>query len=237
MKMRSVSGRGQSGIELIVGVALILVVFLIVVLMVMDKTAETSRVKSLIDAQRVGVSMRDNINMINDEGPGYYAYVSIPERIHGGYEYDIIARNNVLEIVWEDNAWTTKVIPTNVTIYCLDKGYTLKNRIFYGSEGIEVTCNRPNLRVVPHTVVRTPGKTTIDVVNDAHVDAGIFRTRFQTNSTPSTSFAVTAGLAAGDTTTLEFNLQANNFTYFAVDYLGDVNESIESDNGMNETLS
>ena len=236
MNTITVGGRGQSGIEFITGVALILLVFVVVVVMVIDKTAETSRVKTLIDSQRVAVSFRDNINMINEEGPGYYAYFTAPAMLHGGYDYELIVRNNVLEIVWDDNAWSTKVIPTNVTVYCLDKGYTAQNRIFYGPNGIEVTCNRPNLKVLPGTLVLTPGKTTVDVINDAHVDAGGFRSRLQTNSTPSASVVATSGLPAGETTTLEFSLDSKNYTYVAVDYFDEVNESIESDNIMNVTL-
>jgi hypothetical protein len=229
--------RGQSGVELIFGVSVIILVFLIAVLIAIDKTAESSRVKTLLDAQRIAVSVKDNINMINEEGRGYYAYFSLPEQIQGGYDYDIVIKNNVLEIVWEDNAWTTKLIPSNVTVYCLSKESILKNRVFYGQNGIEITCHRPNLKVLPETLRLYPGLTTVDVKNDAHVNAGPFRSILKTNSTPSSKVVSTTGLGAYESKTLSFDLTSNNFSNIYVDYFDDVNESIESDNEMNASIT
>lgn len=209
---------------------------MIVLMLVADKTSESSEVETLMDAQKVGTSLRDNINMINEEGPGYFAYFYLPDTIQGGYDYNIVISNNVIDLAWEENAWSTKVVPTNVTVFCLSKGLSSPNRIFYGPSGIEITCDLPNLKPLPQTLRLYQGSTSVDVYNDAPADAPSFSALMLTNSTPSSAVVALPGLAAGQTATIKFPLGAKKFVYVYVDYLNQVNESVKSDNTMNVTL-
>ena len=218
-------------------VGIVILVFLIVVFIAMDRMAETSRLKTLLDARRIGGSVKDNINMISQQGPGYYSYFSIPEELNGGYDYRLVLKENVLEVVWDDNAWSTKIAASNLTLYCLSPGLTRKNRIFCGENGIEITCHLPNLKVLPKTLQVNRQSvlynyTSVDVMNDAHVDAGTFETLFKTNN--SQAAVLTDRLGPGEKATLWFNKSVGEYLSVEVDYLKQVNESIETDNNITQ---
>jgi hypothetical protein len=227
---------GQIGLELIVGIGLIMLIFSTVVIIVIDKTAESSSLKTYLDARRVATSVKDNVDMISQQGPGYYKYFSVPEELYGGFEYNLSLSGNLLEVTWAENTWSTKVLSSNVSVYCMSKGAGVSNRIYYGENGLELTCHRPNLKVVAPSLVidRVVNSTIVDVWNDAHVDSPGFTARFETNSTPSPLFIDrnVSGLAAGDRMRFQFNRSLTDYVSIYVDYHSVVNESIESDNNM-----
>ncbi|MBD3388771.1 MAG: hypothetical protein GF416_06855 [Candidatus Altiarchaeales archaeon] len=226
--------RGQTGLELIIGISVLLMIFCVIVLIAMEKTAESSRIKTLLDARRVATSVKDNVNMIGQQGPGYYSYFSLPNRLHGDYEYDIVIRGNVLEMMWGERTWTTRVMDSNISVHCLSKGLNTRNRIKNNKAGIEVTCHLPNLKVVPGSLVIVDNTTWVEIVNDAHVDSPYFKTSLLTNDT--TLNVSTSSLKAYDSLTLSFNSTFGEFVTVTVDYLDTVNESIETDNNVTKTI-
>lgn len=226
--------RGQSGLELIIGVAFILLVFYAVILVAQDKTAESSDIKTFLDVQRVGTSIRDNINMICEQGPGYYSYFSLPAQIQGGYDYNVSIRGNSLEVMWEDKTWSCDLLASNITVHCLSLGTDRKNRILYGPFGIEVACHLPNLRLAPNSLTLADNYTAFTVWNDAHVDAPAFLTVFETNGTQINT--TITGLPAGAKTQLAFNITSKIYADIFIDYDNVVNETQKDDNNITHNL-
>jgi hypothetical protein len=239
-KMRVFRGRGQVGLEMIISLALILMVFSIVVLMAMGKISESADIKTYVDARRVSESIKDNIDMISQEGPGYYSYFSMPEKLQGDYDYNVSLTGNLLELMWADKTWSTKLTASNITVLCISKGMGVKNRLIFGARGIEVACQLPNLKIVPGTfvvneLVNGTNATMVKVINDAHVDSPPFVTAFKTNGT-TTMYSTTDPLGAGQTVTFQFNKTASVFADIYVDYYGEVNETTKSDNNITAAL-
>jgi len=79
--------RGQASIEMIITIGIILIICLIFSQM---RIRESNEYTMFLDAKRVCKSVADNIDTIAEQGPGYYRYISIPNTIKGGHEYDII---------------------------------------------------------------------------------------------------------------------------------------------------
>ncbi len=234
VKMSRRMGRGQTGLELIVGVAFIVMIFAVMVLLAMDKMAESSRIKSFLDARRIAGSVGDNINTIAQQGPGYYTYFSLPTHVQGGYEYDIHVGGNVLDMTWADSTWSENLLSSNVTIYCISKGGNTRNRVFYGGEGIMVTCHLPNLKVDEDSLTIGVNTSSFDLVNDAHVPSGAFKVMFEANNT--TENRTIMRLSAGQSLRMQFNISVAGNVSVYVDYLDVVNESIESDNNVTRYL-
>jgi hypothetical protein len=222
--------RGQSGLELIAGLGMLLLIVMGILLIVMDKTAETSRVKTFLDAKRIATSVKDNVDMIVQQGPGYFSYFSVPATIHGGYEYDIVMRGNAVEVMWLENVWTSKISTSNVTVHCLSKGLTFQNRVLNTPTGVEVFCHRPNL-VIPRDKVSIVNKnsTTFEVLNDAHVPSGQFVTSFTTNNT---QLNMTFALGPYERRAFNINESLGSYVTLWADMLDEINESVEYDNNL-----
>ncbi len=223
--------------ELISSIGFILLIFMVVVVIVMEKTSEGAAIKTLLDARRVSETVKDNINMISQQGPGYYSHFSLPQELSGGYEYDVNITNNVLEVMWGENAWTTRLATSNVTVHCLSKGIGVKNRIFYGADGLEVTCHLPNLRLDGNdvSVNQYRNETRVTIRNDAHVPSDGFLALMKTNGSQSSENV--PPLAAYESVTVRFNGSVSLYAAVWADYTDAVNESIESDNYVNVTLA
>jgi hypothetical protein len=232
-------GRGQVGMELIVGLSLIIMVFIIIMLIVGEKSSENAKIASLLDARRVGNSVKDNVNMIVQQGPGYYTYFSMPTALHGGYDYEVYLGGDALELMWADQTWSTKLLASNVTVWCLSKGLDVKNRVIFNEDGIVVTCHLPNLKVLRNTlsIKENPdgtNRTRVTVIDDSHVGSDSYRTRFQTNG--SIQLANMPPLGPGESTIFEFNATLLDYMSIEVDDQDDVNESIESDNNISLSI-
>ena len=223
---------GQTALELIVAFAVIIMVFSIVVLISMDKTAESSRIKTFLDARRVAGSIRDNINMISQQGPGYYSHFSMPLRLQGDYEYSVYIKGNALELMWGEDTWSTKLTVSNLTVYCLSKGLNVKNRVFYGRDGVGVKCHLPDLTVLPDRFSVDENTVSVDVLNDAHVSSPAFVTSLSDNTTQLN--LTVSGLNPDESIVLEFNFTSPPLEYLIVyvDPSDEVNESVETDNNF-----
>jgi len=219
--------RGQSSLELIVAFGLVLLVFTVMVMFSSDKLEQTARLKEHMDAKRVGQSIRDNVNLISQQGTGYYTYFSIPEKIIGGYEYDVVFSESAVGLMWADSAWSSKLIESNVTSYCLSKGLTRKNRVLNEGDRLVITCHLPNIKVVPDTL-QVDYNTSFMVENDAHVASGFFKVNLMDNE--SSDNVSISQLGPGEKVQLSFDWEAKDFANIYVDTEDQVNESIEEDN-------
>ncbi|MCX6694695.1 MAG: hypothetical protein NTU61_00145, partial [Candidatus Altiarchaeota archaeon] len=166
--------KAQAALEMIVSVVFLVLIFLVVAILALEKSTESSELKTYLDAKRIGESVKDNVNMISQQGPGYYKYFSVPEQIHGGYSYNLSFGSTGLDVVWGEPAWSTKLLTPNVVVSSIDYGLTKSNRIMNRGGRIEISGHRPNLVPVCDTISTVSDGTivniTFEVINDAHVD-------------------------------------------------------------------
>lgn len=219
--------KGQTGIELMSGLGLLIIVFMFILILTIHKTSESSRIKTTIDAKRITESIKDNINMISQQGKGYYRYFSLPKQIKGGYAYEVAASDNVVEVLWEDNAYTMTIIAHNLTIHCLSYNESQTNRIYNRGNAMEVTCWRPNMLFDPETAQINETQTSVHVINDGPTGSDYFWVRF-TNTSETVQHQV-APMQAYERLILRYNSTDPDYC-IKLDYGEVVNESIEEDN-------
>ena len=100
----------------------------------MQKQAEAHNLQGFMDAKTVASTVADNINMLAQNGHGYYRCFSIPEQLFGFTDYDInfgdtdITDSSVW-INYSDSTWSTQIISNDVTIINLTKAEYLRNCI------------------------------------------------------------------------------------------------------------
>ncbi|MBU0761609.1 MAG: hypothetical protein KKD39_01160 [Candidatus Altiarchaeota archaeon] len=220
---------GQAVLEFTVAMGFLLIIFSLVVITSIQKTSESAGIKTYIDSRRIGNSVKDNINMITEQGRGYYRFFSIPESIHGGYNYSMYAVGNVLEMTYGDNVWSTNLISGNVTIHCLSYGKSVKNRVINRGWAVEVTCHKPNMMFDEANTIVTVNSTTLQITNDAHVGAQDFIVSLS-NTTDWIDYHV-GWIEPLGVETVSFDSGAGDFCAY-IDYQEEVDESIEADNNM-----
>jgi|GEM_PF-4047135 len=119
---RRIGCKSQGSPEFTVVISFVMLVFLVVVLIVLQKQDESYTFQRFLDAKRVATSIADNINMISINGHGYYRYFSVSEMLHGNTEYNISASDNFLWINYADENTAAPLVTENVTIVHLEKG-------------------------------------------------------------------------------------------------------------------
>jgi hypothetical protein len=222
--------RGQSGMELILALALLIMVFYITILFSMDRISQSQQMKTAMDARRIGTSVKDNIDMIVQQGEGYWGFFSVPARIHGGFDYDIFIGDNILEVSWDGGAYSTMILASNVTVHCISRGVDRENRVMRTSEGVYISCHLPNLMIKKGSldVDLANNRTRVELMNDAHVGCGGFWVNFHTNGTDINM--TYDGLAPMQSVDLVFNASQGDYVRIVADYRDELNESVKSDN-------
>ena len=249
--------KAQATLEMIISVGFLLLIFTIVVMMALDKSTQSSELKTFLDAKRIGESIRDNVNMISQQGPGYYKYFSVPLQLHGGYDYNITINGSVMELSWADKAWATQLMNADTRIYSLDKGTLKRNKVLNDGGIIEISGHRPNLLPDCSSVAVSSDPTmmnvTFDVINDAHVGTnttitaafrqicgGVYETPFFATAPEIDAFSKIEVMlnytiqCAVNSTQNKINIKVD---YDAVIPEGIVMEGIESDNECNATIA
>jgi len=235
------SSTGQSALEMVMATAFIMIIFIILLFSYQLKLLESNELKMVMDGKRICRSVSTNINTIAEQGPSYYLYFSIPQKVQGGHEYNITVSKNFVDIAWYQFSWTEQIITTNVTVHCLDKGLDVKNKILNEDDRVLILCNRPELIPLPDSFVPlTAGvnetlNVSIDVENFGVIDAGSFTVRF--NDTD----VVVSELRKDEKTTVMAELTTpllpeDYLVRISVDYNDEINESIESNNVYNATI-
>ena len=227
--------RGQAAVEYIFVVGSLIMVFSIVLMLSIQRTSESSQVKTNLDAARIGISMRDNINAIAQQGVGYYRYFTLPEYIKGYYDYNVSVNNHNLQIIWDTGLWSTSVMPTNVSFDCISKGSTKPNRVYYAQDGLRISCYRPNLIFNEKSFTVDGNRSFIELKNDAHVGADSFLVFYITNVTAK-NLSITK-LDAWEAIYLEFNITGAQYLSAYADIALEINESREFDNNFTVNFS
>jgi hypothetical protein len=124
--------RGQMSIELIISFMFLVLTLGLVILLAIDKTSESAEMKTYLDVKRIGESIKDNINTVSQQGPGYYRYFRLPSRIKGDYDYNVSVYGNDLYITWNHrlSPFSTQLVTANVSIINLKKGLSNRNCVF-----------------------------------------------------------------------------------------------------------
>ncbi len=182
------SNKGQTTVEMIVVVGLIMLIFILIMLITYTKTVESNDFKMQLDAKRVAQSAADNINTIAEQGHGYYRFFNLPQYLFGGEDYNVSTYGNFLEVNWTSRtgpqAYVTQLITANVSNYCFEKRSGKMTKVFNYGERVIVTCERPDLMLVedsftPEDLEFSGSQTiTIEVFNYGILEAGAFNTNF-----------------------------------------------------------
>lgn len=140
--MASRSRSGQGSPEFTVVVSFVALVFLVVLIITLQKQDESYGMQVFLDAKRVGQSIADNINMISRNGDGYYRYFSVPSYLQGYTDYNISVADGFLEIRYNSENWAAQLITENVTMLDLKKGDNETNCIINKLGGVVIndTC-------------------------------------------------------------------------------------------------
>ncbi len=226
--MNKVGGRGQSGLEFIMVFGFLILVLIMTSVISIQKTQETAALKTALDAQRVGTSIKDNIDGIAQQGPGYYKYFSVPNQLHGGYDYDVAIVENIIELSYVENSWSAYLISSNITYNCLSKGFLRKNRIKHGKNGLIIDCHLPNLKADIGTYRIIGNWSVLEIVNDAHVPSESFYIHYNT-SVLEENFSVSA-LAPYQKVQVIFNVTNTDNIDIHIDFKDDINETTKRDN-------
>lgn len=231
--------RAQVSMELITALVILLLILVVLTLYSMEKSTESRDIRTFIDAKRICNSIADNLDMIQQQGRGYYKYFNIPESLEGNYAYNVSINNSVVEISWGGRAWAVTTIAPNVTVYCLDYGLNQTNRIRNEGNYISINCYRPNIRPVVDSLRywQNDGNVTISVKveNDGHADSAGFNVSIDNTVTQLNGLRPYENAEVNDT--IEDFPTGGYTVVIATDHGDTVEESIESDNTINHTIT
>lgn len=124
---RLLNSTGQGTPEFSVVVGFVVLIFLIIVLVVFQKQSEAFNFQVSIDAKKVTTTIADNINMLAQNGHGYYRYFSVPEQLYGLTNYTINVDGNSLWISYLDETWSVQLLTNDIAILNLTKGEDKQN--------------------------------------------------------------------------------------------------------------
>ena len=230
--------KGQVGLELIVALIIILIILILITAYSIDRATESNDMRTFLDAKRVATSVATNLDSIQEQGKGYFKYFTIPEKLYGNYDYNVSIGNNVVDVSWESRAWAVETLAANVTVYCLDYGENEINRVLNKGGYLVVTCNRPNLRLIPESLqywnISQNVTVSFDVENEGHVASPGFDVLIDSDR------RVFSGLAPYERIGVNHTLQNVTSGYVVViraDPDNLIEESIEGDNNASMTIT
>jgi hypothetical protein len=233
------ASRAQVSIELLMSLVIILLILIVITLYSIEKSQESRDLRTFIDARRICNSVAENLDAIQQQGRGYYKYFTVPDRIEGNYDYSISINKSTVEVIWGERAWAVTTTASNVTVYCLDYGENQTNRIRNEGNYLSITCYRPNIRPLGNSVRHwnLGGNVTVSVTveNDGHANSPAFNVSIDGGVIP------VGALDAYQRTEVNRTIAGFPTGGYAVtiqaDYGDKVDESIESDNTINHTIT
>jgi len=129
MKNPIYSRSGQGGPEFTVVVGFVMLIFLVLLMMAFQKQSESYDLQVFLDAKKVVSIVVSNIDMISQNGNGYYRYFSVPSQLYGYTDYGLEISENFLWINYSGMTYSAPLITNNVTIVDLVKGENETNCI------------------------------------------------------------------------------------------------------------
>jgi len=175
--------KAQVGIEFMVAVVSLLLVFTLVALLSLRKSEESTELKEFISAKMIAMRFAENINMVSEQGSGYWRYFHLPKYIYGEQNYSLNVAGSLVEISWGSRGWSTYLLTGNVHLHCLDLGENYTNRVVNEGGVIHITCHRPELEYyLPHFYLNSthsgePVNVSFSIINTGPVNATDFKIR------------------------------------------------------------
>lgn len=236
---------GQASMEIILAIGFLLLIFIMMVLVAIEKNRESNEIKMFLDAKRICKSVASNINTVSEQGEGYYRHFSIPKEVYGGHNYTIRTYRNFVEISWDKYVWSTQIIASNITILCINVDEGKRNYVFNNGT-IYIDCDRPNL--LPLIGLR-PDNATVDsdvtlsirITNRGTSSAGNFTIGFEIIGTgidveSNVSIIHPREILMANATATMPSFPGSYTVRVDVDRYDTINETSESDNSYNESI-
>jgi len=249
--MRNING--QASMEFLVTLGIVLLIFILALLFSHLKMSEINAYKTQLDVERICKSVAYNIDTIAALDDGFYLYFSIPEKILGGYDYNIMTYYNFVEIYGDFpmSPWNIQITTNDTRICCdgscsslgnprrLSKGLDKKNKVYKENGSVYIICYMPELRILKGTILPryaddvTPINLTFEIENFGPVDANSsFVVYINKTGSPLEQYVIVPRLAADSSYFISVNFSApawGNYTVY-LDLYDNVSESIETNN-------
>ncbi|MEM2918590.1 MAG: CARDB domain-containing protein [Candidatus Altiarchaeota archaeon] len=235
--------KAQTSMELITGIVFLSLIFLIFLIVANEYLRESNDIKSWIDAKRICRKFAMNIDTISTQGNSYYKKFKLPAKLYKNFDYNLSVYSNRVEISWDSklSPYSSAIVTSNVTIYCIDKDEYKENKILNDNESVIVICYKPELIILKDklypTEVNSGEKVNLSVwiKNIGLVKAEQFKVLFNSQE------LVVNSLGVDEATKIFVNytapLTSGNYTVSIIlDPNDDIDESIESNNYYNATI-
>ncbi|MFH1788985.1 MAG: hypothetical protein ABH834_06365 [Candidatus Altiarchaeota archaeon] len=111
------SYRGQSSIEFMIVLGIVLVIFIIMGVIIQQKIVSSAEFKMEAQGRRVLYMVAENINEIASVGDGYHKCMTLPGEIYGGRSYRLLfyPDESTAFLETEDYIWSVPIATMNVS--------------------------------------------------------------------------------------------------------------------------
>ncbi|MBI5229636.1 hypothetical protein HY991_05990 [Candidatus Micrarchaeota archaeon] len=108
--------RGQTGIELMVFIGILLVVFVVFMAVANTKREDVERDVGILSAKQVVETASSHINSAVSVGDGYHATFLLPVTLQNGVSYTLqfVPGNQRVYIQWEEKEWSSPILTSNI---------------------------------------------------------------------------------------------------------------------------
>lgn len=117
MKRMKKFRRAQISFEFMLTLGFLIIVFLVMMTYFNAKTSEASDLKTYLDGKRICEAVANNINIVLQEGDGYYKNFSIPEDVYWGHNYSLVLCQNQVYINWGTGSYYSNVFTADINVY------------------------------------------------------------------------------------------------------------------------
>lgn len=108
--------KGQSGIEALMAVALIILLLIFSVVTYAKKRSEIDFTREHMEAQKICYEIKNTINQIFADGPGSNLVLNISNKLEGNdFNITVNAPDKIIAIEWDGNVFSCSITTQNVT--------------------------------------------------------------------------------------------------------------------------
>jgi uncharacterized protein (UPF0333 family) len=250
-----ISRKGQSSIETLIVFLFIMFMLLMVAIYASEKSNEATNIKTQTDMRRVADSFADNVNTIAEQGSGFYKYFRLPAQLVGVQDYNVSIYGNLVEISCNNYSVIEPMVSSNITVACLDKSISKRNKVYNDGEKIFIICDKPELIFVngslwltyangslwpPNAYINQSVNLSIKVMNFGPADSGPFWVSFNGNKTTATRIDSLKSEGIAEVPPFQMNASAiigAMAINVSIDYNNSVDESIETNNNFTVYLN
>jgi len=108
--------KAQIAFEFMLTLGFVIIILLVVMSYFNTKTSEASDLKTYLDGKRICEAVANNINIVVQEGDGYFKNFSIPEDVYWGHNYTIVLCKDQVYINWGTGSYYSHVFSSNIVV-------------------------------------------------------------------------------------------------------------------------